>query len=52
MRKMFTATDYMLLVSKLTCTPAKAKAKANSNGDYRESAQIQQHDRENDLNIY
>ncbi len=47
-RKIFIVMGYMLLVLKLTCTPAQA----NSDADYRESVQMQQYDEEDDLSIF
>lgn len=48
MRKVFITMGYILLVLKLTCTPAQA----NSDADYRESVQMQQYDEEDDLSIF
>lgn len=46
MRKVFIAAGYMLIALKLMCTPAQA----NSDGDYRESVQMQQY--EDDLSVF
>lgn len=48
MRKVFITTGYILLVLKLTCMPAQA----NSDGDYKESVQIQQYNDEDDLGVF
>ena len=47
-RKLLIVTGYMLLALKLICTPAKA----NSDGDYRESVQMQQYEEEEDLSVF
>lgn len=47
MRKVFIAAGYMLIALKLICTPAQA----NSDGDYRESVQMQQYEEE-DLSVF
>lgn len=48
MRKVFIAAGYMLIALKLMCTPAQA----NSDGDYRESVQMQQYEEEEDLSVF
>ena len=48
MRKVFIAVGYMLIALKLMCTPAQA----NSDGDYRESVQMQQYEEEEDLSVF
>ena len=48
MRKVFIAAGYMLIALKLICTPAQA----NSDGDYRESVQMQQYEEEEDLSVF
>lgn len=48
MLKIFIAVSYMLLALKLVCTPAQA----NSDGDYRESIQVQQYEEEDELSIF
>lgn len=47
MRKVFIAAGYMLIALKLICTPAQA----NSDGDYRESVQVQQYE-EDELSVF
>ena len=48
MRKILIIMGYILLVLKLTCMPAQA----NSDGDYRESVQMQQYEEEEDLSVF
>ena len=48
MRKVFIAAGYMLIALKLMCMPAQA----NSDGDYRESVQMQQYEDEDDLSVF
>ena len=48
MRKLLIITGYMLLALKLVCTPAQA----NSDGDYRESVQMQHYEEEDDLSVF
>lgn len=48
MRKVFIAVGYMLIALKLMCMPAQA----NSDGDYRESVQMQQYEEEEDLSVF
>lgn len=47
MLKIFIAVSYMLLALKLVCTLAQA----NSDGDYRESVQVQQYE-EDELSVF
>lgn len=47
-RKLLIVTGYMLIALKLICTPAQA----NSDGDYRESVQMQQYEEEDDLSVF
>ena len=48
MRRLLIIMGYMLLALKLVCTPAQA----NSDGDYRESVQMQQYEEEDDLSVF
>ncbi|WP_420229989.1 hypothetical protein ACOBWA_01250 [Psychrobacter sp. ER1] len=48
MRKVFIAAGYILIALKLICMPAQA----SSDGDYRESVQVQQYEDEDDLSIF
>lgn len=48
MRKVFIAAGYMLIALKLMCTPVQA----NSDGDYRESVQVQHYEGEDDLSVF
>lgn len=48
MRKVFIAAGYMLIALTLICMPAQA----NSDGDYKESVQMQQYEDEDDLSVF
>lgn len=48
MRKVFIAAGYMLIALTLIYMPAQA----NSDGDYKESVQMQQYEDEDDLSVF